>query len=199
MTARLKSFDGCDQRVGKYARRAGWRSYDACHMVLEVCLDKWSELVEDLAYGQAMRHVLLDCTTTEKISDRVLASCVPALCLAERARGHRDRVRHIARCVAACSRMRGMAAAELVDAVDQYVSLGRLLHAAQLEQYKPYELTLLAGRRPATAKTLRQRKRCCARAEVIRSVGSPWWTCWLLHGSSNFWAVHRCRLVPTPN
>ncbi|MEU1785957.1 hypothetical protein ABZ553_08795 [Streptomyces sparsogenes] len=52
--------------------------------MLERCPDKWPALVEDAATGQAMRHILLDCVATEKISDEVVASCVPALCLPER-------------------------------------------------------------------------------------------------------------------
>ncbi|GAA2330096.1 hypothetical protein [Streptomyces cuspidosporus] len=150
VTAQLNAF-GSDQQGGTYRRPPAWPGYEACHLVLERCPDKWPALVEDAATGQAMRHILLDCVATEKISDEVLASCVPALCLPERAaltqpaRDHRQRLQHIARRVAAHPRLRDMAGTELKDAADQCVREGRLLHAAKVKRYKPYELTSMAA------------------------------------------------------
>ncbi|MFD8378951.1 hypothetical protein ACFV2X_10485 [Streptomyces sp. NPDC059679] len=152
VTARLNAFGTSgDRRSSKYGRPAAWPSYEACHLVLERCPDEWPTLVEDTVNGQAMRHILLDCVKTEEISDEILASCVPALCLPEWATltqpgtDHRGRLRHMARRVAAHPRLREMAAEQLKDAADQCVGEGRLLHPAKVKRYKPYALTSLAA------------------------------------------------------
>ncbi|MGW2330470.1 hypothetical protein ACWC5C_32590 [Streptomyces sp. NPDC001700] len=167
-TDALKALGGGDQRGGKYARGAGWPSYEAFDMVLERCPDQWPALVDDRAHGQAMRHILLDRVATAKLNDRVLASCVPALCLPEwsalpeRTDSHRERLRHIARRVAAHPRLREMAAAQLAEAVDQCVREGRLLHAARLELYESYELTSLANDLALTSGNAEHLAQLCA-------------------------------------
>ncbi|MFD8869927.1 hypothetical protein ACFV1F_37320 [Streptomyces sp. NPDC059590] len=152
VTARLNAFGSSgDQRDGTHRSPPAWPGYEACHLVLERCPDMWPALVEDAQNGQAIRHILLDCVKTEKISDEVLASCVSALCLPEwaaltqPATDHRARLGHIARRVTAHPRLREMPAAEFKDAADQCVREGRLLHAAKVKRYKPYELTSLAA------------------------------------------------------
>ncbi len=153
VTAELDAFSAANQtapRRSQYWEPAGWPSFDFA-MLLERVPQKWPDLVDDPTHGQAVRHLLLDCMTTDKLSDDILRACLPALCLPEWAdlplpqRSQRKRLARIADRVARHPRLTEIAAPDLQNTVASIVKQGRLLQAAQRTDRRPYEVASLAA------------------------------------------------------
>ncbi|MCX5434807.1 hypothetical protein OHU11_42280 (plasmid) [Streptomyces sp. NBC_00257] len=151
VTAELKAFaSGSEPEPDLFGRSASWPSHGTLAMVLERCPEKWPELLNDATHGLTVQHALLDCVDTEKLTDEVLAACVPALVLAEwaeltkPAKSQRERLRHIARSVVRHPRLRELASAQLEEVAASCVKRGRLLHATNLRRLAEYEVTSLA-------------------------------------------------------
>ncbi|MFD3976268.1 hypothetical protein [Streptomyces cyaneofuscatus] len=151
MAVRLKAFArvSAGTKGGCWAP-SGWPVWSTVGMVLERCPDRWLELTRDEGFGRVVQHVLLDCVETEKLSDEVLAACVPVLALPEWAelpvpgRSQRERLRSIARRVVRHPRLSEMATGALQEAAAYCVRVGGLLHARRLRSCGPYEVVSLA-------------------------------------------------------
>lgn len=151
VTAELKAFaSGSEPESALFGRSELWPSHGTLAMVLERCPEKWPELLSDATHSLTVQHALLDCVGTEKLTDEVLAACVPALVLPEwaeltkPAKSQRERLRHIARRVVLHPRLRELASAQLEEAAASCVKQGKLLHATKLRRLAEYEVTSLA-------------------------------------------------------
>ncbi|NEB39500.1 hypothetical protein G3I54_21685 [Streptomyces sp. SID14515] len=151
MAAQLNAFATVNaEGRGRYWEPSGWPVWSTVGMVLERCPDRWLELTRNEGFGRVVQHVLMDCVETEKLSDEVLAACVPALALSEWAelptpgKSQRERLRNIARRVVLHPRLAEMATSALHEATAYCVKEGSLLHAKKLRSFRPYEVMSLA-------------------------------------------------------
>ncbi|MGW1657781.1 hypothetical protein [Streptomyces atratus] len=151
MAAKLDVFAAVNAGAqGRYWEPSGWPAWGSVGMVLERCPHRWLELTQDAELGRVVQHMLMDCMETEKLTDEVLAACVPALVLPEWAelpmpgKSQRLRLRNIARRVAQHPRLQEMAADPLHETTARCVKEGSLLHARKLRNLRPHEAVSLA-------------------------------------------------------